>query len=319
MAPQVMLVGLLVTVPTPAPAAETVGRSVRVKAAVMEVAAVMATTHGAVPRQSPPAQPVNTEPGAGLAVRATAVPLAKLAEQVDPQLIPSGLLVTVPAPAPAAETVSTNVRVKVAVMEVSVVMATTHGAVPAQPPPLQPVNAEPGAGLAVRVTVASLANLAEQVDPQSIPAGALVTVPAPAPAVETVSANVGAKVAMTEASAVMVTTHGVVPLHPPPLQPTNAEPSPGDAVSVTTVPLTKVSVQLVSHEMPAGLLTTVPPPVPVIVTVSAKALLKAAVTAVVASMVTLQVSAPEQPPPLQPVKAEPVWGVAASVTSVPLS
>src|SRR5207249_1706211 len=109
------------------------------------------------------------EPGAGLAVRATAVPLAKLAEQVDPQLIPSGLLVTVPAPSPAAETVSTNVRVKVAVTEVSVVMATTHGAVPTQPPPLQPVNTEPGAGLAVRVTVASLANLAEQVDPQSIP------------------------------------------------------------------------------------------------------------------------------------------------------
>ena len=110
MAPQVILVGLLVTVPTPAPAAETVSANVRVKAAVMEVAAVMATTHGAVPRQSPPAQPVNTEPGAGLAVRATAVPLAKLAEQVDPQLIPSGLLVTVPAPSPAAETVSTNVR-----------------------------------------------------------------------------------------------------------------------------------------------------------------------------------------------------------------
>ena len=71
--------------------------------------------------------------------------------------------------------------------------------------------------------------------------------------------------------------------------------------------------------MPAGLLTTVPPPVPVTLTVNAKTVLKAAVTAVVASMVTLQVSAPEQPPPLQPVKAEPVWGVAASVTSVPLS
>src|SRR5437867_5162482 len=136
-----------------------------------------------------------------------------------PRVMLVGLVVTVPTPAPAAETVSTNVRVKVAVMEVSVVMATTHGAVPAQPPPLQPVNTEPGAGLAVRVTVASLANLAEQVDPQSIPGGALVTVPAPAPAVETVSTKVGAKVAMREASAVMVLTDGVVPLRPAPLQP----------------------------------------------------------------------------------------------------
>src|SRR2546427_8503069 len=104
-----------------------------------------------------------------------------------PQVMLVGLLVTVPTPAPAAETVSTNVRVKVAVTEVSVVMTTTHGAVPAQPPPLQPVNTEPGAGLAVRVTVASLANLAEQGDPQSIPAGAAVHVPLPAPAVETVT------------------------------------------------------------------------------------------------------------------------------------
>src|SRR2546427_8994720 len=51
-------------------------------------------------------QPVKVEPAAGLAVRVTAVPLAKLAEQVATQLIPAGLLVTVPDPVPASVTVS---------------------------------------------------------------------------------------------------------------------------------------------------------------------------------------------------------------------
>ena len=57
--------------------------------------------------------------------------------------------------------------------------------VPVQPP-LQPVNAEPASGVAVNMTEVPLPKSAAQVAPQVIPAGALVTVPVPVPALETV-------------------------------------------------------------------------------------------------------------------------------------
>ena len=71
--------------------------------------------------------------------------------------------------------------------------------------------------------------------PQSIPAGVLVTVPAPA--LETVSARVGVKVAVTAVAPVRVTVQGAVPEQAPPLQPVKTEVGLGVAVSVTTVPL----------------------------------------------------------------------------------
>jgi len=49
---------------------------------------------------------------------------------------------------------------------------------------------EPAAGAAVRVTAAPLANVAEHVVPHETPAGELVTVPVPAPALLTVSVKV---------------------------------------------------------------------------------------------------------------------------------
>jgi hypothetical protein len=52
------------------------------------------------------------------------------------------------------------------------------------------VNVEPAAGVAVRVTDVPLPNAAEHVAPHEIPAGALVTVPVPAPALLTVSVKV---------------------------------------------------------------------------------------------------------------------------------
>ena len=79
------------------------------KVAVTVVAAETVTTHDPVPEQPPPLQPLKVEPAAGAAVSVTAVPLVKLAAQVAPQVMPAGLLVTVPAPVPALETV----RVKV--------------------------------------------------------------------------------------------------------------------------------------------------------------------------------------------------------------
>jgi len=60
----------------------------------------------AVPVQAP-LQPVKVEPAAGVAPRVTDAPLAKLAEQVVGQLMPAGVLVTVPVPVPASVRVRT--------------------------------------------------------------------------------------------------------------------------------------------------------------------------------------------------------------------
>jgi hypothetical protein len=44
-----------------------------------------------------------------------------------------------------------------------------------------------------------------------------------------------------------------------------------------------------------------------------------AVTAVAAVIVTVQVPVPVHPPPLHPVNTDPAFGVAVSVTTVPLA
>jgi hypothetical protein len=62
-----------------------------------------------------PDQPAKTEPEAGVAVSATAVPLAKALEQELPQLMPAGELVIVPLPVP--ERLSETVKVVAAVVE----------------------------------------------------------------------------------------------------------------------------------------------------------------------------------------------------------
>lgn len=53
-----------------------------------------------VPEQAPD-QPLKVELAFGFAVSVTEVPLANCALQAEPQLIPAGLLVTVPPPDPA--------------------------------------------------------------------------------------------------------------------------------------------------------------------------------------------------------------------------
>src|SRR2546425_3596454 len=141
-----------------------------------------------VPEQPPPLQPVKVELASGVAVRVTAVPLANGAEHVAPQAMPAGLLATVPAPAPAL----VSVRVKdctanVGVTEVAAFSVTMQVPVPEQPPPLQPEKVELASGVAVRVTAVPLANGAEHVAPQEMPAGGLVMVPVPGPALPTVS------------------------------------------------------------------------------------------------------------------------------------
>src|SRR5207247_631336 len=141
--------------------------------AVTVVAAESVTTQVPVPEQPLPLQPLKAEPAAGVAVSVTAVPLAKLAAQVTPQLIPTGALVTVPLPVPALLTVSAKLgRLKVAVTVVAAETVTVHDPVPVHPPPLQPLKIEPAAGVAVSVTAVPLAKLAAPVAPQLMPARA---------------------------------------------------------------------------------------------------------------------------------------------------
>src|SRR2546430_8336799 len=110
---------------------------------------------------------VKVEWAGGAAVSVTAVPLVKLAEQVAPQVIPTGELVTVPLPVPAGVTVRVKVcTVKVAVTVVAAESVTVQVPVPEQAPPVQPVKVEPAAGAAGSGTAVPPVKLAEQVAPQ---------------------------------------------------------------------------------------------------------------------------------------------------------
>src|SRR2546427_6329498 len=162
---------------------EAAGGVMSVNVAVTVVAALRVTVQAPGPEQPPPLQPLKVEPAAGAAVSVTAVPLAKLAAQVAPQVMPAGLLVTVPAPVPALETVSVKVcRVKVAVTVVAAESVTVQVPVPEQPP-LQPVKIEPAAGAAVSVTAGPPAELAAPGAPPGMPAGGRGARPPPPPAV----------------------------------------------------------------------------------------------------------------------------------------
>lgn len=70
-----------------------------------------------VPLHAPPDHPAKVEPVAGVAARVTEVPPLNMALQAEPQLIPEGLLVTVPPPAPLSRAVSWKCGVPPPVME----------------------------------------------------------------------------------------------------------------------------------------------------------------------------------------------------------
>src|SRR6266446_2899338 len=92
-----------------------------VNVAVTVFVAVAATVHCVPTLVLQPLQPAKVEVAAGVAVSTTAVPPMKVAEQLVPQVIPVGVLVTIPEPVPALTTASATVDdpiVKVRAFEV---------------------------------------------------------------------------------------------------------------------------------------------------------------------------------------------------------
>jgi hypothetical protein len=188
------------------------------------------------------------------------------------------------------------VVLKVAVTLVLAAKVTVQVPVPEHPPPVQPANVEPELGVAVSVTAVPLAKLALQACPQLMPEGLLVTVPVPVPLSCTVSCTGGMvdvlKAAETLVPAETSTVQLPVPLHAP-VQPANVEPELAAAVSVTDVPLAKVALHVCPQLMPAGVLVTIPVPVPLLWTVSGK------------SWATKLVLVPPQPLRIDNIAAQP--------------
>jgi hypothetical protein len=156
------------------------------------VTVVLASTvrlHVPIPVQRPD-HPAKVTPAAGSAVNTTCFPLAKLALQVPGQLIPAGLLVTVPTPVPALCTVSlkyTVVELNVAVTDFAAFTEIVHvEELPLQAPD-HPANLEPDLGVSISLTDVPLLSFALHAVPQLMAEGLLVIVPAPAPDIFTVS------------------------------------------------------------------------------------------------------------------------------------
>ncbi len=76
-----------------------------VKSAVADLLEFIVTEQVPMPEQAP-LQPLKLDPADGVAVRTTDVRELKLAAHSGPQVIPAGLLVTIPLPAPVFVTVN---------------------------------------------------------------------------------------------------------------------------------------------------------------------------------------------------------------------
>ena len=225
-----------------------------------------------VPEQPPPDQPTKVKSlPAVVAVSITDVPDANEALQVEPQLMPSGELVTMlkifkmlqPVTDLLIVKVYEEPKLKVAVTLWAEFMVTVQVPVPEQPPPDQPVKVEPELAVAVSVTDVPLEKEALQVEPQLMPEGVLVTtVPVPVPDLLTVKDEPPVKVAVTLWAEFIATVQAPVPEQPPPDQPVKVEPELGVADSVTVVPDSNEAVQVEPQLMPEGELLTVPEPVP---------------------------------------------------------
>jgi hypothetical protein len=141
-----------------------------------------------------PDHPEKVVPVEGTAVNTTLAPLVKSAVQVPGQSIPAGLLVTVPEPLPVLSTVSAIVvgagfAANVALTLSAAFIETVHVAALPLQAPVQSVNLEPVVGASVSLTDVPSLNFALHVLPHLIPAGLLVMVPAPVPALWMVSSS----------------------------------------------------------------------------------------------------------------------------------
>src|SRR4051794_25989644 len=102
-----MPAGVLDTVPEPVPALLAVSVNVfRVNNALTEFAEVIVITQVPVPLQPLPLQPLKVDPVEAAADSVTTVPWSYGSVQSPPQLIPAGVLDTVPAPEPVLLTVN---------------------------------------------------------------------------------------------------------------------------------------------------------------------------------------------------------------------
>jgi hypothetical protein len=123
------------------------------KVAVTLLTALTVTAQVAVPVQVPD-HPAKVFVATGVSVSVTAVPGANPAEhavEVAEQLIPAGVLVTVPAPAPASATVNAMPALNVAVTLSAAVRVRLHVLTPEQLP-LQPPKEKLLLGVAVSVS-----------------------------------------------------------------------------------------------------------------------------------------------------------------------
>jgi hypothetical protein len=292
--------GALVTVPVPVPVPVTVSETLRVNVAVTVAAwSIMIRQTKPVAVHGPLHPPKRLPSSAGVATRFTTAPALKPAAHPPAgtpgttgpsvmatprtmlQTMPVGVLVTVPLPEPAPATVRTCTPVACA-WKFAVVLRTpalptvsVHVAPNVEHAPLHPVKVEPEAALAVSVTEVPGGKLALHPTPpaspavttHAIPPGVLAIVPVPVPAPFTATVP-PPPVALPEKETVTVVAV-VSDMAQAGVHPAEALPALGDWRSVTRVPDGKPAVHVpvamplvMTHAIPAGLLVTVPLPVP---------------------------------------------------------
>ena len=312
---QLMLPGFDVTVPVPPPAMVMFSVRGGMKFAVQVRSAVMVT----LAPQSVPLQLPKVELPVGVGVSATVAPSVNVSLQVPGQLILPGLDVTVPVP-PDMTIVRVRMASNVAVHPTAADIVTVPSAQSASP--VQPANVDEASGVAVSVTMSPLVNASLQlVAGQSmLPVPPLeVTVPDPVPLSVTarVFGGITSNVAAQLRSTFIVTLPSVQSASP--LHPANVEPLAGVGMRLTAAPMSNASVQSLPQSTPAGLVVTVPEPVPFFDTVNVKVAtglrVNVAVQVRVASIVTWP--SLQSASPVHPANIDPALAVGVSVTTVP--